>query len=328
MEENFNLNHKSDSHLLSELKILVTQEREVLSQILHYIKEVEARRLYLAKGYSSLFSFLTGELAYSESAAQRRIQAMRLIRDLPEVQEKIEKGTLSLSVAAQIQGFMQNEDKKRQGGSQERLSSEEILGLVQKLAGISARKCELQLAQMAPETKLPKEKTKPLTPERTLIQFLAFPRLLGKIQRLKTLLSHSKPEGTLEDLFEKAMDLALEKLDPERREARRKKSKGNNSKSKIFPPPTSAPRGPPRHIPQALRDRIWLRDKGRCQYRDPRMGKLCGSQIRLEVDHRYPFSLGGEHCESNLRLRCRDHNQFHASEIFNETGPHLSPCPG
>ena len=328
MDENLNLKDKSDSHIISDLKTFVGEEREVLTRILKYLEEVEARGLYLARGHSSLFAFLTTELGYSESSAQRRIQAMRLLRDLPEVKENIEKGTLSLSVASQVQGYFQQEDRKRVG---EKLSNEDKLNLVKQLEGTSARKCELQLAQISPETKLPKEKSRPLTPEKIFIQFLASPALMGKIQKLKALVSHQNPEGGLDVIFEKAVDMALEKLDPERRAVRREKRKMKSEKSIVQSPPTSEVPPPivtrgfspvpthkkiTRYISQPLRDQIWNRDQGRCQYRDPRTGKICGSNYLLEMDHATPIAWGGESTENNLRLRCRNHNHFQAREVF------------
>jgi hypothetical protein len=45
-----------------------------------------------------------GVLGYSEPEAMLRIQAMRLVRKAPEVENRIEKGELSLTVAAMVQG--------------------------------------------------------------------------------------------------------------------------------------------------------------------------------------------------------------------------------
>ncbi len=98
MEEIENLKLKKDQNLILELKNLVSTERRVLTKILHYLREIEVRKLYLTRGYPSLFAMLTQELGYSESAAGRRIQAMRLIKEIPQVEAKIEKGTLSLRI--------------------------------------------------------------------------------------------------------------------------------------------------------------------------------------------------------------------------------------
>ena len=60
---------KSNETLIEDLKSMVADERKLLTTILHHLKEVEDRRLYLERGYSSLFAFITAELGYSESAA-------------------------------------------------------------------------------------------------------------------------------------------------------------------------------------------------------------------------------------------------------------------
>jgi len=77
-------------------------------------------------------------------------------------------------------------------------------------------------------------------------------------------------------------------------------------------PPTSAVKPKNRHIPSATRDKVWLRDQEKCQFKDKQTGKICGSKKYLELDHRFPFALGGEHSEENLQLRCRNHNLYRA----------------
>ncbi|MDC1142371.1 HNH endonuclease [Planctomycetota bacterium] len=58
--------------------------------------------------------------------------------------------------------------------------------------------------------------------------------------------------------------------------------------------PNSAKRG--RHIPQAVKHRVWIRDGGRCVE--------CGINERLELDHIIPFSKGGANTETNIQLLC------------------------
>ena len=162
MDESLNLKNKTDLNLLADLKVLVAKEREVLTQILHYLKEIEFRKLYLQRGFPSLFAMMTGCLGYSESAAGRRIQAMRLMRDIPEVEEKIEKGELSLMVAAQIQGFFRQEGQKRRDQQEAPITREEKIDLIQTLQGSSARECEKRLRRSPPRPKSPKKKLGPL----------------------------------------------------------------------------------------------------------------------------------------------------------------------
>lgn len=51
-----NLKDKPDAILINDLKTMVSEERKLLIQILHYLKEVESRRLHLA-GKGLFFSF-------------------------------------------------------------------------------------------------------------------------------------------------------------------------------------------------------------------------------------------------------------------------------
>ncbi|MDX1386184.1 MAG: hypothetical protein R3257_01245, partial [bacterium] len=195
MTHSINLRKFTNDNLISDLHDLVTRERELTTQILHYLKEIEERKLYLEMGFSSLFAFLTEEMGYSEGAAQRRIQAMRLIKDIPEIEKKIESGKISLSVASQVQGFIQRENKKRRENKSFKLNKSEKLELINRLEGTSARKCDEKLAKISPETALPKEKTRPITEDKTLIQFVADKKLMGKIEKLKCLMSHQNTEG-------------------------------------------------------------------------------------------------------------------------------------
>lgn len=132
--------------------------------------------------------------------------------------------------------------------------------------------------------------------------------------------------------------MALEQLDPERKELRRQSRKQRKEQREInkasLRPSTKSQKSNPshnspalptsaaartawcgevtkntRHIPNDLRDRIWIRDKGKCQHVDPLTQRQCGSRHSVQIDHRYPFSLIKEHSEENMRLLCSAHNR-------------------
>ena len=65
-----------------------------------------------------------------------------------------------------------------------------------------------------------------------------------------------------------------------------------------------------RHIPAAVRRHIWLRDGGRCCYRDPLTGRRCTSAHLLQIDHLVPVAEGGGPEPSNLALRCFAHHRM------------------
>ncbi|MBY0385344.1 DUF222 domain-containing protein, partial [bacterium] len=98
-----NFNNLSNDHLVTCFKNLVQSERKITAQVLEYIAEIDRRRLYLEKDFTSLFDYLVKDFGYSPGAAMRRIDAARLLREIPETASKFENGTLTLSQANQLQ---------------------------------------------------------------------------------------------------------------------------------------------------------------------------------------------------------------------------------
>jgi len=158
-----NIKYLSDSKLLETTLKLSKKEREVTLEILEHLREVEYRRLYCKLGYSSLFSYCVSVLSYSESSANRRIQSMRLLKSLPEIQEKIEEGTLSLSTLTQAQSFF----KEAEAQSDKTIPKEDKLKLLTELEGKTSREVERELADKRnPEIRpLEKDSLKPLNKE-------------------------------------------------------------------------------------------------------------------------------------------------------------------
>ena len=77
-----------------------------------------------------------------------------------------------------------------------------------------------------------------------------------------------------------------------------------------------------RTIPAAVRRHIWLRDRGRCTYRDPESGRCCGSRHLVQIDHVQPYAMGGSASAENLRLLCGAHNRDRATEKRRSRPPH------
>ncbi len=107
-----NIKNLSNEMLLSQTKNLVQKERELLLDIIYHLKEIDSRRLYLKIGYASLWAYCAKELNYSEASAQRRIEAMRALRELPVLAEKIESGALSLSSVAKAQSVVRKAERQ------------------------------------------------------------------------------------------------------------------------------------------------------------------------------------------------------------------------
>src|SRR5437868_3340658 len=86
-----------DAALLLQLSSLVRRERALTTELLAHLAEVEARRLYLAKAYHSMFAYCVGELNFSEDAALKRIRAARVAREFPAIHAAVADGRLHLA---------------------------------------------------------------------------------------------------------------------------------------------------------------------------------------------------------------------------------------
>ena len=100
-----------DQVLLEQTRMLARHEQALQLCVLDHLREIEARRLYLRLGYSSLFDYTVRELHYTEAAAWRRIKAMRLCRETRGVRERLQDGSLNLSNAALLQNSFERWDR-------------------------------------------------------------------------------------------------------------------------------------------------------------------------------------------------------------------------
>jgi hypothetical protein len=92
----------SDKDLLSRLHKLVEKEKALTLEVLAHLAEVDRRELYLGKGYSTLTNYCIGEMGYGESSAGRRARIARIIKDMPEVYDLLEKDKLTFSAILQV----------------------------------------------------------------------------------------------------------------------------------------------------------------------------------------------------------------------------------
>jgi hypothetical protein len=288
-----NLKTLSDEVLLSQTKAYVTREREMTLQVLHHLKEVERRRLFATLGYSSLFDYTTRELGYCAASACRRIDAMRLLKEMPELEEKIQDGALTLSAVARAQSFFKKED----------VAPEQKMEVMALLENKSTREVEKELLSLSqtPDVHL-QERIKPVSATLSEVKFYAEDELLQDLEKLKGLLAHAYPNMTTKELVAYLAKLGLKKHDPAQQEVKAKA--------------TPAPNESARHVSRPVARQVWKRDQSRCTWSDPKTGRKCRSTYRLQIDHLQPFALGGKTSLQNLRLLCFHHNQLEAERVF------------
>src|SRR5688572_2836899 len=90
----------SDRELLERTVLVAGDERHVTADLLALIGECDTRRLYLGEGCSSLFTYCTQVLHFSEHAAYHRIEGARAARQFPVILELIAQGSVTLTTVA------------------------------------------------------------------------------------------------------------------------------------------------------------------------------------------------------------------------------------
>src|SRR5688500_14096860 len=89
----------SDGELLGRVREAVTVERSATARLIALLAELDARRLYLGEGCSSLFTYCTQVLHLSEHAAYNRIESARAARRFPVILDLVAAGSMTLTSA-------------------------------------------------------------------------------------------------------------------------------------------------------------------------------------------------------------------------------------
>ncbi|MES3037431.1 MAG: HNH endonuclease signature motif containing protein [Bdellovibrionota bacterium] len=321
-----NLKTLDDNLLIEKTNDLVREERETLTNILHHFREIERRRLFSSLGCKSLFEMAVKKFGYSEDQAYRRISAMRLLKDLPEIEGKINSGEISLMHMSIAQNLFRKEKKFLR----QEISKEDKLLFLKKVAYQSTRETEkIALSFSSEPDALRPDRVQVVSDSKVELKFLASTELLEKIEKLKGILAHQNPNLNLGELFENLCDLGLKELDPAKTGAlqkRRIKFKGG-AKIKTFKQTVSALDSKTRVFSKAALDsktkvRLKERVKSMAQIRRDVFRKAhnkcenCNSNYALEIDHILPQAKGGSSSAENLRLLCRSCNQRAAIKEF------------
>jgi len=321
-----------NENLLSRTRVLVQDEKNYTLAVLHHLREIESRELYLPRGYPSLFAFCVEFLGYEEGQAYRRIAAMRLLKELPELEKKVEQGAVSLTTLGKVHSFLR-EERKLKGSESQFKTKAEKQELVERCAGKSKRETEQLLNSYFPG-KVKPDSERPLSAEQVELRVTLDFQLVKKLHRLRSLWSHKVPNANYNELLNEMADQLLKKVDPEwidknnsqkgePKIGHEKSGQGRVSGEANTRPPVS--RFPakvnsvsalqPRYISSVLRREVWRRDQGQCAYRDPVTGKRCASKYWVQIDHIRPVSRGGPSTAENLRLLCSSHNQWKGSRM-------------
>ncbi|MBI3975693.1 MAG: hypothetical protein HY334_04805, partial [Armatimonadetes bacterium] len=100
----------SNQELLAQVKHLAQHERKATAALVAHLAELDERRLYLAEGCSSLFTYCTQVLHLSEHAAYARIEAARVVRRFPGLLDRLEDGSVNLTTVGLLAAHLTGEN--------------------------------------------------------------------------------------------------------------------------------------------------------------------------------------------------------------------------
>jgi hypothetical protein len=339
------LTQLSAEDLLSSLQKLVQTERKITHAVLECINEIDLRNLHLARGYSSLFDFLTLYLGYTPASAQRRIDGARLLRQIPEVAEKLESGEINLSQVS----LLQKSIRQFQTTTSEKVTVTQKKELLNKIANQNFKTSEVMLAK---ELNLPlptqSQKTQHHKDESQSVTLHFSKEEMVILEQVKNLKSNATGSLDLKSLILYLVEKELNKF--------KVKMRLEDSESEVFSNLTLEAKSKPsllseelvevktklttktkqtsileiaqkpilknsqKSIPRKTYKQI-LKPDSCCEYQDPKTKRICGSKVFLNVDHIKPrwayrgcTNSGQQEIEinspQNLRVLCASHNKF------------------
>jgi hypothetical protein len=317
--------HVSDEELLATVKRLATAECRATAALVRSLIELDARRLYLGEGYSSLFTYCTQALHLAEGAAYNRIEASRAARRFPAILTALEEGAVTLTAVRLVAPHLttaNHQDVLARARHKSKRQIEELVASLRplpsvpstirklpepRLATTPAAPTPLTAAQRPPEVTPPirmgpRSMETPLAPERYKLQFTISRDTHDKLRRVQALGRHVLPSADPAEIFDRALTLLLQDLERRRCAA----------VASVRPAREVASGS--RHVPASVKRAVWRRDDGRCAYIG-REGR-CTERGFLEYHHVKPYAAGGAATTANIELRCRAHNAHEASLFF------------
>jgi hypothetical protein len=190
----------SNHDLHQKIKTLAASERQLTLVVLQHLREVEARRLFCEHGYGSLLDYCVNELKYSESSAYRRIQSMRLLKEVPEAAKSVATGALTLSNLAKSQSVFRK--LSEQNKPLPKSTKQQVIAT---LTNKTQKQAEEILTELHP-LPVPKPTQKTLSSEKVLLRFAISAQAKKQLQEVEEL---SGLPHDLEKIFQLMLDRTL-----------------------------------------------------------------------------------------------------------------------
>lgn len=359
------------------------------------LAEVDSRELYLAQGYSSLFSCVTSVLRMSEAQAYLRIGAARVARCYPLALEMLIEGALNLSTVKLLAPHLTAENHATLLEQARNKTKREVEVLVAEIApkpavATRARKLpgrrastvsgQAELitattvvqenvgADMTPAVVVPPAATAiapaavatsvataemavraatffdsnalrascaVLSSGRYKLELTVDQARFDQMMTMKHLLKHRVPNGDLGLMLALAITEFSERLRKQRfaelsKPASRARVQGSREKASETPIVRASENAAPtpvvghgvtevkrwsRYVPREVVREVFARDGAQCTFTSAD-GQRCAERGMLELHHVKAFAHGGTPTPDNLKVVCRSHNGYFATQDF------------
>lgn len=342
------LTRLTDQALLARVHDLTRRERRAIVALIAHLAELDERRLYLDEGCSSLFTYCTEVLHFSEHAAYNRIECARAARRFPVVLDLLSDGSVHLTAVRLLAphltpgNHLELLDRARHLGKR---GVEELVASIRPLPDVATvvrRVPGTRRTDGSPGAELPHATAVSLFQESDMKAPATLPdaepdlsptlsptpTTLGRTSVISPLApGRFRVQFTADQEMNDDLMTARELLRHQVPnfdaatvmkmalrllvvELRRRKFAQTNRPRRSAPPDTNS-----RHIPAAVRREVAQRDGDQCAFRG-RDGRRCSSRGPLEFHHLKPFAVGGPATVDNIALRCRAHNAHEAANCF------------
>ncbi len=255
--------HQLESLSIAELsqgaEKLLSRERRYTAALIAHLAEISRRKGHLELGFKSLFEYCRIRLGLGKGSVWARTQLANVSRRFPQVLEYLLEGKASLSSLGVLAPHLNEENVEKLLAQAEGKTKEEVKEIVaaicpKPVAEPSIRRKPVRSGEspqrrsdsaesvQSPERPFSGGESESRKPAGSIevacadfvnIRFAARKSMKEKLVRFAEVLGIDGATRHMPELFEKALDLALEKIDPKQKLERRRKREAARSKTRL-----------------------------------------------------------------------------------------------
>lgn len=274
------------------------------SKLLELLIKMKRQKTLFELNYTGIFDYCERALKLSRAQSYYFKSVAEKSEEVPEIQEAIAQGSLTLSQARRIVPVINPENKDLWLSKAQTLSQKEL---------------ERQVTQVNPMSRVI-EKLKPVAPSLSELKLGVSSETEVQLKRLQEIYSQKKQRFvTLAEVIAFMTQDTLERIAPEKKLKRLRQPKPVSSRKHSIPNQPYQRRIP---IPQRIKLQKLNEAQNRCTHTGSD-GRRCQQKWWLELHHKKPISRGGGNEIENLQYLCSSHHRaLHEKASLNDS-PYL-----